>query len=143
VQHVSYFQLEDKFDGDSGVFWGEASVLGTDGENYRQKPAYQAYRVLAQQLDGMQFSGFGTHNTFVYNPTIENPPALYHLRFARNGGERVDILWSTGAAQSVTFTPEAGRSATWITRDGSATPITAATVTLNVSEQPIYVRQSP
>jgi hypothetical protein len=143
VQHVSYFQLEDKFDGDSGVFWGEASVLGTDGENYRQKPAYQAYRVLAQQLDGMQFSGFGTHNTFVYNPTIENPPALYHLRFARNGGERVDILWSTGAAQSVTFTPEAGRSATWITRDGSATPITAATVTLNVSEQPIYVRQGP
>jgi hypothetical protein len=143
VQHVSYFQLEDKFDGDSGIFWGEASILGTAGEGYRQKPAYQAYRVLTQQLGGMQFSGFGVHNSFAYDPTIENPPALYHLRFTGNGGELVDMLWSTAGAQAITFTPEAGGSAEWITRDGSATPITAATVTLNVSEQPIYVRQSP
>jgi hypothetical protein len=143
VQHVNYFQLEDKFDGESAVFWGEASILGTKGESYRQKPAYQAYRVLKQQLDGMQFSGFGAHNTFAYNPTIENPPALYHLRFVGNGGALVDVLWSTAGAQSVTFRPEAGRSAEWLTRDGSATPITTPTVTLNVSEQPVYVRQSP
>jgi hypothetical protein len=143
VQHVSYFQLEDKFDGDSGVFWGEASVLGTDGEDYRQKPAYQAYRVLAQQLDGMRFVGFGAHNTFSYNPTIKNPQDLYHMRFEGRGGEQVDILWRNAGSQSITLTRAAGRSAEWIDRDGSATPITGPSVTLAVSERPIYVRQSP
>jgi hypothetical protein len=140
VQHVSYFQLEDKFDGDSGVFWGEASVLGTDGEGYRQKPAYQAYRVLTHQLDGMRFVGFGAHNTFRYNPTIKNPQDLYHLRF-EGRGEQVDILWHNAGSQSITFTRAPGRAAEWIDRDGNATPITGPSVTLTVSERPLYVRQ--
>jgi hypothetical protein len=142
VQHISYFQLEDKFDGESGIFWGEASVLGTDAEDYRQKPAYQAYRVLTQQLAGLQFSDFGTHNTFAYNPAVENPPALYHLRFTDDAGVVVDMLWSTAGPQTVTFAPDAGATAEWITRDGNATPISGPSVALEVGEQPVYVRQS-
>ncbi len=141
VQHVSYFQLEDKFDGDSGVFWGEASVLDTDGNDYRPKPAYHAYRVLKQQLDGMQFRGFGAHNTFTYDPTIENPVDLYHLTFAGQDGTQVDVLWRNAGTQQISFQPEPGRAAEWLTRDGSATPITTPAVTLTVSEQPLYVRQ--
>jgi hypothetical protein len=143
VQHVSYFQLEDKFDGGSGVFWGEASVLSTDSEDYRQKPAYQAYRVLAQQLNGMRFMGFGTHNTFTYDPNIENPEALYHLRFESNSGELLDILWHNAGEQNVTFTSDEDRSAEWINRSGDVTPITGSSVSLTVNEQPVYVRQSP
>lgn len=140
VQHVSYFQLEDKFDGGSGQFWGEASILGTAAEGYRKKPAYQAYRVLQQQLGGLQFTGSGAHNTFTYDPTIENPEDLYHLRFA-GGGVLVDLLWRNAGSQQVTFATEPGYRAEWISRDGNVTPISGSTVSLQVSEQPIYVRQ--
>jgi len=143
VQHVSYFQLEDKFDGESGVFWGEASILGTDSEDYRRKPAYLAYRVLVQQLGGMRFEGFGAHNTFAYNPTIENPQDLYHLRFAGQDGTLVDVLWRNAGTQPITYRPQPGRAAEWITRDGSATPIGGPAVTLTISEEPLYVRQRP
>jgi hypothetical protein len=141
VEHVSYFQLEDKFDGDSGVFWGQASILGTDGTGYRQKPAYQAYRVLTQQLDGRKFSGFGAHNTFAYDPTIENPYDLYHLRFEGSDGVLVDVLWKNAGEETITFRPEPGRTAEVISRDGGTTPISGSTMNLTVSEQPIYVRQ--
>jgi hypothetical protein len=143
VEHVSYFQLEDKFDGDSGVFWGQASILDTDGTGYRQKPAYQAYRVLTQQLGGMRFSGFGTHNTFAYNPTIENPYDLYHLRFENGEGVLLDVLWKNAGTEQITFRPAPGYTAEWITRDGNATAVNGPSVSLTVSEQPIYVRQRP
>lgn len=142
VQQVSYFQLEDKFDGESGTFWGQASVLGTGGD-YRQKPSYQAYRVLKQQVGGLQFSGFGEHNTFAYDPTVENPQDLYHMQFTGGGGVRVDLLWRNAGSQQITFWPEPGTTAEWITRDGQRTPITGSSVTLTVSEEPLYVRQVP
>jgi hypothetical protein len=83
------------------------------------------------------------HNTFAYDPTIENPQDLYHLRFAGAGGTRVDVLWRNAGTQPITYRPQPGAAAEWITRDGSATPITGPTVTLTISEQPIYVRQRP
>ncbi len=143
VQHVSYFQLEDKFDGKSRIFWGEASVLGTKGEGYRPKPAYRAYQVMAQQLGGMTFRGFGGYNTFAYNPSIENPQDLYHLRFAGGDGVLVDVLWRNAGSQTIEFQLEGGHAAELITRDGSTTPLGGPAALVTVSEQPVYVRQSP
>lgn len=141
VQHVNYFQLEDKFDGASRVFWGEASVLGTVNEGYRQKAAYRAYRTMEQQLQGMRFSNFGAHNTFSYNPTIENPQDLYHLRFSRGDRTLVDVLWHNAGTQQVRFRTEPGYTAELISRDGTVTPISGGSVTINVSGEPVYVRQ--
>lgn len=140
VQHVSYFQLEDKFDGASGSFWGPASILGPRSAGYRPKRAYRAYQIMQQQLAGMSFRGFGEHNTFSYNPSIENPQDLYHLQFTGAGNVRLDLLWRNAGAQNITLAV-AGRSAELITRAGDVTPITSSSVNVTVSEQPVYIRQ--
>jgi hypothetical protein len=142
VQHVNYFQLEDKFDGGTGRLWAKASVLDTKGTDYRKKLAYTAYRVMAEQLSGATFDGYGEHNTFTYEHNVQNPQDLYHLRFAKDNGEVVEVLWHNTAPQRVMLSPRSGYTAQVITRDGAATPLTAATEQL-VGEQPLYVHYTP
>lgn len=144
VQHASYFQLEDKFDGE----WGHAcedaaALLGTRAEGYRQKAAYQAYRVMTEQLAGAAFTGFGAANTFRFNPRDQNYSRLYHLRFAAPGGATVDVLWRTSGSQAVELARGRRTQAEVITRDGQRTQVTAPRIALTVGEQPVYVRQTP
>jgi hypothetical protein len=142
VQHVSYFQLEDKFDGE----WGHAcedaaAMVGTKAQGYRQKPAYAAYRTLTEQLAGASFTGFGTAHRFRFNPLDQNYAGLYHMRFAAPGGGFVDVLWRTTGSQTVELAREPRTQAEVIMRDGGRTAVTSPRITLTVGEEPVYVRQ--
>jgi hypothetical protein len=141
VQHVNYFQLEDKFDGSSQVFWGEASLVAPRGEGYRTKPAFRAYQVMTGLLGGARFEGFGAANTFDYNPNIESPVDLFHMRFRNGNGDLIDVLWRNDAEQVIRLQPEAGYQAELITRDGERSAIPAAGLDVTISEVPIYMRQ--
>jgi hypothetical protein len=145
VRHLSYFQLEDKFDGSAGNFWEEASIVRTKAEGYAPKPAFSAYQTLARQLAGASLVGYGPLNTFSYNvAAARTPTARYHLRFRSDDNVLVDALWLNAGAQAAALPLEPGRSATVVTRDGAqqTLPATNGAATLALSEQPIYVRQS-
>lgn len=144
VQHLNYFQFEDKFDGSLGNFWEEASILHTKDQGYRPKQAYGAYAVLTQQLAGAQFVGMGPLNTFRYDPRAQrNPAARYHLRFNGRENMLIDVLWRNEGSQEVEMTPEPGRSVVRVTLDGRRTPLAVndEKVRFTVGEQPIYLQQ--
>jgi hypothetical protein len=143
VQHLSWFQLEDKFDGAAGNFWEEAALLRTAAEGYGRKPAANAYAVLTAVLADAQFAGFGALNTFAHVPTSLAAPARFHLRFATPRGEIVDVLWRNSGAEQLALGLDANRAATLYNRDGAllAQLPTGATATLPVGEAPIYLVQ--
>lgn len=145
VQHLSYFQLEDKFDGNQNNFWEEASILETKERGYRAKLAYQAYTILTQQLAGAVALGPGAAHTFQYNPNEQRHTVeRYHLRFRRYDNVLVDVLWRNSGSQEVDLALEPGRSATLVTRDGAARALAAEhnSVRFGVSEQPVYLNQA-
>ncbi len=145
VQHLSYFQLEDKFDGRLGNFWEEAAILGPKNLDYRPKLAYHAYSVLSQQLTGALPLGLGAHHTFQYDPNEQHHPVeRYHLRFRRYDNVLVDILWRNQGTQELTLPVEPNRTATLITRDGVSYALTAqqGSISFTVGEQPIYLNQA-
>jgi hypothetical protein len=142
VQHVSYFQLEDKFDGRDGQKCDDAAaILDTEARGYREKPAFVAYRMMTQQLAGAVFLGFGKAHRYPYNPNDQNYIGLYHLRFRLADGTREDVLWRTLGSQTVDLPLEAKRGAELITRDGVRTALTGKSVRIDVGEQPVYLRQ--
>jgi hypothetical protein len=144
VQHLSTFQLEDKFDGEAGNYWQEMGIVDTRGNGYRKKAAYTAYQVMADLLAGAAFEGFGPANTYTFNegnPYGANPEARYHLRFRRPDGALVDVLWRNRGTEQVTVPLEPGLQAEVITRDGQHTPA-AGSVALVVGEEPVYVHQA-
>lgn len=145
VTHLSYFQLEDKFDGSVGNFWEEASIIEPRSSGYRPKAAYNAYRVMVQQLGGVRFIGFGPLNSFVYNPDAARvDEAVYHLRFLSYDNVVVDVLWRNSGAAPVALRLEPGRSAGLVFRDGPFVPMVAdaGVVQIMVSEEPVYLRQT-
>lgn len=142
VQHVSYFQLEDKFDGRHGNKCDDAAaILDVEPTGYRQKAAYVAYRMMTSQLTGATFIGFGKAHYYPYNPKDQNYVGLYHMRFRLTNGSRVDVLWKTLGTQTIDLPLEVKRGAELLTRDGGRTALTGSSVRLVVGEQPIYLRQ--
>jgi hypothetical protein len=142
VQHVSYFQLEDKFDGRDGQKCDDAgAILDTEVNGYRQKPAYIAYRTMTSQLNGATFIGFGKAHSYQYNPRDQNYIGLYHTRFRLADGTRIDVLWRTLGSQTIDLPLEVKRGAELLTRDGVPTALKGSSVRITVGEQPIYLRQ--
>ena len=144
VEHINWFQLEDKFDGAAGNFWEEAALLRTAALGYAPKPAAIAYGVLTSQLAGARFEGFGALHTFQHNPNGLEPEARFHLRFRDADDQLIELLWRNQGTESILLPREPGTTtAEVIARDGSplAAPIEAAAIGLNLSEAPIYVRQ--
>lgn len=142
VRHLSYFQLEDKFDGEQAV-WGGHSIIDTKAQGYRPKTAYQRYTVMAEQLAGATFSEFGALHTYSHNQNeTRQPNARYHIRYWV-GTDLVDVLWWSSGSEEVTLELEPGRQAEIIRSDGSrgVWPWDSRTVAFTVSEQPIFVRQ--
>lgn len=142
VQQLSYFQLEDKFDGrDAGACDDASAILGTRADGYRQKPAFVAYRALVGVLGDAQFVGFGAAHRYPFNPRDQNYIGLYHLRFATPGatGTTVDALWRTSGSAEVTL-PLGGRRAELIAWDGTVTPLSGTSAKIAVGEQPQYIR---
>lgn len=142
VQHVSYFQLEDKFDGRKGQECDDAaSMLDTIATGYREKPAYAAYRTMTRELDGATFLGFGKFHRYPYNPNDQNYVGLYHMRFRLADGSRADVLWRTLGTQTVDLPLEVRRGAELIARDGARAALSGGAARITVGEQPVYVRQ--
>lgn len=130
VQHVSYFQLEDKFQG-AQLPWSQAAILR---DNLSPKPAYAALGTLVAHLYSAQFSGTGALHT---------SGMMAHYRFVHPNGDSVDVLWRIGGTQTLAFPLDPGRSAVRILRDGEAEVLPGgSSVRLRVGEQPIYVRQT-
>ncbi|NJP07361.1 MAG: hypothetical protein HC837_17925, partial [Chloroflexaceae bacterium] len=141
VQHLSFHQLEDKFDGAANNFWQETSILLDIAHNYQAKKAYNAYRVLSQQLTNAYFLGFGTLHNYTYQADAINGEALYHLRFREPGNVWIDVLWRNIGDADVTLDLMDGATASLITRDGDVTPVRGTSTSFRVSERPIYLRQ--
>lgn len=144
VQHLSWFQLEDKFDGSLHNFWEEAAIFATAAEGYRAKPAAQAYATLTGLLSGARFLGLGSLNTFIYSPTANSPQARFHLRFLSADNRIVDVLWRNAGAETVDLSLEAGRTAELRDRSGSLQPFTTinGVTSVGIGESPIFLVQS-
>lgn len=144
VQHFSYFQLEDKFDGGKDKFCDDAAgLVDIRLHDYRRKPTFTAYRTLTQQLGGATFVEFGPAHTYRFDPTDQNYAGLYHLRFRKPDNTRVDVLWRTVGSQDLTIALEARFTADLITWDGTATRLNGRSARLSIGETPIYIIQRP
>jgi hypothetical protein len=144
VQHLSWFQLEDKFDGAAGNFWEEAAILRTVAQGYAPKPAATAYGVLTQQLAGARFVGFGALHNFAHNPGVLTEPARFHLRFLSADKRMIDLLWRNLGEETVLLALDPGTSAELVTRDGRGlvVPLEQGAARVGLSEAPVYLRQS-
>jgi hypothetical protein len=129
VQHVSYFQLDDKFNGGQQP-WGPAAIVN---DNLSPKAAYGAYGTMVAQLQFASYQGTGPQH---------RAGALAHHRFALVDGGTVDVLWSLGGARSVELPLAAGLSAALVDRDGREQGLTGRTARVSVGERPVYLRQS-
>lgn len=129
VQHVSYFQLEDKFQGKQ-LPWSQAAILRDD---LQPKPAYAALGTLVAQLQAARFSGTGRFHT---------PGLLAHYQFTHPNGDTVDVLWRLSDTQTVSVPLEPGRTALLIGRDGAVEMLSGGSVQINLDQQPVYLRQT-
>ena len=142
VQHFSYFQLEDKFDGREPQICDDASaILDTTRSGYREKPAFAAYRTMSSLLRNASFLGFGKAHSYRYNPRDQNYVGLYHLRFSQPDGTRIDLLWRTLGSQDVNLNLEGKTSADLISRDGERTALRGKSVQVAVGEAPLWLVQ--
>lgn len=130
IEHVSYFQLEDKFSG-AQIPWSQAALLRDD---LSPRSAYRAYATLVGLLHAATFRGVGA---------LHQPGVLADYQFALPDGGIVDVVWSLNGARTIDIPRIAGLSATLIERDGALTPLgDGRTARINVGERPVYVRQS-
>lgn len=144
VQHFSYFQYEDKFDGDAANFWEEASIVRTKNEGYGPKLAYGAYRTLSAQIGETAFIGAGSLHTYAYDPAAQrNPNGRYHFRFVTADNIQIDVLWMNQGSQRVQVPIYEDRAAVFVSRDGAELALEKqhSSVSVTISEQPIYIRQ--
>jgi hypothetical protein len=143
VQHLSWFQLEDKFDGAAGNFWEEAAIFRTAAQGYAPKPAATAYAALTAQLAGATFLGTGPLHSYAHAPTASVQPARFHLRFRAADGALVDLIWRNAGAEDVALPLEPGAAAALVSRDGALAPVntTGGAAHLRIGESPLYLRR--
>ena len=128
VEHVSYFQLEDKFDGGQQP-WGPAAILYS---NLSPKPAYLAYGTMVAQLQFGSYQGTG--------PAHRQGVVANH-RFALADGGTVDVLWAVSGQRAVELPLTPGLSASLVERDGGERALGGGAARLTLGEGPLYVRQ--
>lgn len=145
VQHLSWFQLEDKFDGSARNFWEEAAIFRSAAEGYAPKPAAVAYAALAAQLSNATFEGFGPLHSFSYAATAPQPEARFHLRFRSADGANVELIWRNAGVEQVALPLTPGTSRALFSRDGTpfSMPVIDGAAQLQISEAPVYLRQRP
>lgn len=143
VQHVNYFQLEDKFDGDQPQ-WGGHSILDTFATGYRPKVAYGAYAVLNTLLNGAQVLGVSPLHAYAHNPTsLLTGGVQYGTRFRAADGAIIDLVWLNSGARVVQMPLEPGATVEVRSRDWLPVPfaVEQGAVVLTLSEDPLYIRQ--
>jgi hypothetical protein len=128
VEHVSYFQLEDKFGGAQQP-WGPAAIVRDD---LSPKLAYTAYGVMVAQLQFARYSGPGP---------LHRPGLLADYRFDLGDGGTLDVLWAPTGTQAADFPLTAGLSAALVDRDGGEQALGAGKARLSLGQRPLYLRQ--
>lgn len=129
VQHVNYFQLEDKFNGKQQP-WGPAALLHDD---FSPKPAYHAFRTLATELHAAQYAGVGA---------LHLPGVRADHRFTLLDGGSLRVLWRITGREEVTIPLDPAMQAVLIRRDGETSALGGSVAQLTLSEQPVYLRQT-
>ncbi|PDW04778.1 BACON domain-containing protein [Candidatus Viridilinea mediisalina] len=144
IEHINWFQLEDKFDGAAQNFWEEAAIFHNAAEGYAPKRAAFAYKTLTRELAGARFLGFGELHTFQHRPDDLNTAARFHLRFHTNENRIIELLWNNVGEESVRLPLKPSTTPDLVLRDGAivAVPVESGSVRLTVSESPIYLRQN-
>ena len=145
VQHVNYFQLEDKFDG-AQAQWGGHSILDTFARGYRPKVAYGTYAVLNAILNGAQVLGPSPLHGYGYNPLAKVPHGTrFGVRVLAADGAIIDIVWVNTGVQEVGLRLEPGMTPEVRTRDWLPANFSLSGDVLRVrlSEDPLYIRQVP
>lgn len=143
VRHISWFQLEDKFDGAARNFWEEAALYRTGALGYAPKPAAAAYSAMVAQLGGASFAGFGPLHSFAHVPTQPSQVARFHLRFRASDNTLVEVLWRNSGAEEVAV-PVGGPAAPQVfNRDGApvAARVDGGVARIGIGEAPVYLRQ--
>ncbi len=143
VQHVNYFQLEDKFDGDQPQ-WGGHSILDTFATGYRPKVAYGAYAVLNTLLVGAQVFGISPLHAYAHNPnSLLTAGVQYGVRFRAADGAIIDLVWLNSGARVVRMPLELGATVEVRTRDWLPVPFSVehGAVVVGLGEDPLYIRQ--
>ncbi|NTV63295.1 MAG: hypothetical protein HGA65_07130, partial [Oscillochloris sp.] len=90
VEHISYFQLEDKFNGGQQP-WGPAAIVR---DNLSPKPAYTAYGSMVSLLQFARYSGTGP---------LHRAGVVADYRFTLPDGGTIDVIWSLGSTTSADF----------------------------------------
>jgi hypothetical protein len=141
VVQFDYFQFEDKFNNPNDMYGGMSIVR----DNYATKPAYNAYRVAAQQLDGATYTGMGPQMIRGNNP--QQPDSSDYIgfdyRFVR-GSNNIHLVWRTSGTVTVNY-PVESAVVDVVDRDGGTTRLTAnnGTIPLNISPRPQYIVSVP
>ncbi len=148
VQHTSWFQLENAFDGMPGDHpWGGAALLNNynpSTDSYAPKPGYLAYQTLAKTLTSAAPAGTGPVHSHAYpgNPYTTLGGGVYDYRYTR-AGTVIDVGWVPSGVTSVNFPVIAGKEVQVLTRNGQAIslPITNGVMQINFSEDPLIIIQ--
>lgn len=130
IQHVNYFQMEDKFDGKQ-IPWGGAAILN---DNLSPKSAYVAYGVMTAQLRGATYLGTGP---------LHRANVIADYRFRLPDGGTVDVIWRINGTQQVSFPLTSGLNAMLIERDGARSALpSGGNANITISDRPVYIRQT-
>lgn len=138
VTHFAYFQIKDKFNHAPGDLWGNMAIMRND---MSEKPAYVAYRVMAQTLEGATFTGQGPLMRAVQNrwqPQFDR----YHYRFTKSG-KNISVIWKLGEPETAIMLL-AQPNVEVVSSQGEKLDVQvhSGTITLRISEDPIYVVES-
>jgi hypothetical protein len=138
VTHFDYFQLKDKFNAGENDLWGNMGIMRNDRS---LKPAYKAYKVMTGQLEGASYLGHGSLMRAVAN-RWQTQYDRYHYRFAR-GNSIVHVIWKIDALETVSL--QVSQPQALATNTGGQkvnTQRNGNTVTLQISENPVYLVES-
>ncbi len=129
VQHVNYFQLEDKFNGKQQP-WGPAAILNN---NLEPKPAAAAFRTLATELREARYAGTGE---------LHLPGVRADHRFSLPDGGSVRVLWRLSGNEQVTVPLDPAQQGVLLLRDGEQIALGGGAAQITLSERAVYIRQT-
>lgn len=133
--HNDLFQLKHLSIGGMPSPYRECEII-TD-PNYALKPAYTAYGIMTALLRNSAYVGTGPLHSF--NDTWDD---RYDLRFRRQDGATVDLLWQLRYQTAYSFPVEPGVTSVYkYDRDGSLQVLTpvGGHVTVTLSSRPQYL----
>ena len=138
VVQFDYFQFEDKFNNPNDLYGGMAIVR----DNLDVKPAYYAYRTIAQMLDGATYTGTGPQMIPGNNPHQDDRSDWvgFDYRFVRADGAPMHMVWRVNETTTVSYPVESAQVDV-IDRDGNTTRVNASngSIQLTIGPSPVYV----